>query len=87
MSGYTLPTTKKMQKFLMTKNLPPNDFRKASQAADFQQETRPGRNSVFSATPLCPIFTRISTQPGHSQTRAWEEAVAYGFICEGDGAW
>jgi hypothetical protein len=55
------------EKNLVAKNLPKNDFQKSSKVADFQQENHPGQNPEFSASPLCPIFTRISAVPDESQ--------------------
>jgi hypothetical protein len=48
------------EELLVAKKLPKNDLQKSSKIADFQQENHPGRNPQFSATTLCPIFTRIS---------------------------
>jgi hypothetical protein len=54
-----VPATRKSRKNLGAKNLPKNDFQKSSKVADFQQENHPGQNPEFSASPLCPIFTRL----------------------------
>jgi hypothetical protein len=42
----------------VAKNLSQNSPQKSSKTGIFQRMNHTGRNPEFSATPLCPIFTR-----------------------------
>src|SRR5262249_32895829 len=55
------------EKSMMAKNLSENGLQKPSKTADSLRTYQPGRNPEFSASPLCPIFTRISAVPENGQ--------------------
>jgi hypothetical protein len=59
----------------MAKNIPQNDLQKPSKIADFQQENHSGRNPEFSASPLCPIFTRLCRVPDYAKSPSNQFAI------------